>query len=78
VSLPTTRRVACLRVSVCVCVCVCVIVCVCVRVCSPFLMFLVMSPNCEPADDSPRGVPEGVCVCLRVCVCDCVCVCACV
>jgi len=78
VSLPTTRRVAFLRVCVCVCVRGGVSLCVYVRVCSPFLMFLVMSPNCEPADDSPRGVPEGACVCLRVCVCDCVCVCACV
>ena len=54
--------------------------CVCVRVCSPFLMFLVMSPNCEPADDSLCCVPEGLCVLVYVCVvvCDCVCVCACV
>ena len=66
----------------CVCVCVCVILCVCVRVCSPFLMFLVMSPNCEPADDSPPGIAEGECVCVCVClcvvVCDCVCAGACV
>ena len=50
--------------------------CVCVRVCSPFLMFLVMSPNCGSADDSPRVVIEGVCgvrVCVCVVVCDCVC-----
>jgi len=52
-------------------------VCVCVRVCSPFVMFLVMSPNCEPADDSPRGVPEG-CVCACVCVWWCVIVYVCV
>jgi len=51
---------------VCVGVRVCVIVYVCVRVCSPFVMFLVMSPNCEPADDSPRGVPEGVFACVCV------------
>ena len=43
--------------------------CVRVRVCSPFLMFLVMSPNCEHADDLPRGRSEGVCVCAHVCLC---------